>query len=112
MRKRIFIDMILLTVSSLVLVAAALCFVFYNQFSRIVKNELRERAELFRNADTQTSMRELSIFKPNDMRITLIHPDGIVAFDNAVSTTGLANHLDREEVAAALATGWGESRRL
>ncbi|GHV91595.1 sensor histidine kinase [Spirochaetia bacterium] len=112
MKKRIFVDMILLTVISLVLVAAALCFVFYNQFSGIVKNELRERADLFRNADTQTAMQKLIIFKPNDMRITLIHPDGIVAFDNTVGTEGLANHLDREEIVEAIETGWGESRRL
>jgi two-component system phosphate regulon sensor histidine kinase PhoR len=57
-------------------------------------------------------MQGLSIFKPNDMRITLINPDGIVAFDNAVSTEGLANHLDREEIVEAIETGWGESRRL
>ncbi|GHT67138.1 sensor histidine kinase [Spirochaetia bacterium] len=112
MKKRIFVSMILLTVISLVLVAAALCFVFYNQFSGIVRNELRERADLFRNADTQTAMQRLIIFKPNDMRITLIHPDGIVAFDNAVDTEGLANHSDREEIVEALETGWGESRRL
>ncbi|GHV88175.1 sensor histidine kinase [Spirochaetia bacterium] len=112
MKKRIFVSMILLTVISLVLVAAALCFVFYNQFSGIVRSELRERADLFRNADTQTAMQELSLFKPNDMRITLIHPDGIVAFDNAVGTEGLANHKDREEVVEAVETGWGESRRL
>lgn len=104
--------MILLTVISLVLVAAALCFVFYNQFSGIVRSELRERAELFRDADTQTALQRLIVFKPNDMRITLIHPDGIVAFDNAVGTEGLANHSDREEVVEALETGWGESRRL
>ncbi|GHV12396.1 sensor histidine kinase [Spirochaetia bacterium] len=112
MKKRIFVDMILLTVISLVLVAAALCFVFYNQFSEIVKSELRERAELFRNADTQTAMQKLIIFKPNDMRITLIHPDGIVTFDNAVGADGLANHKDREEIVEAVETGWGESRRL
>jgi two-component system phosphate regulon sensor histidine kinase PhoR len=112
LKKRIFVDMILLTVISLVLVAAALCFVFYNQFSGIVKSELRQRADLFRNAGTQTALQELSIFKPNDMRITLIHPDGTVAFDNAVGTAGLANHLDREEIAEAVETGWGESRRL
>ncbi|GHU57510.1 sensor histidine kinase [Clostridia bacterium] len=112
MKKRIFVNMIMLTVISLMLVAAALCFVFYNQFSGIVRSELRERADLFRNADTQTAMQDLIIFKPNDMRITLIHPDGLVAFDNAVGTEGLANHLDREEIAEAVETGWGESRRL
>ncbi|GHV55230.1 sensor histidine kinase [Spirochaetia bacterium] len=112
MKKRIFVDMILLTVISLVLVAAALCLVFYNQFSGIVRSELRERADLFRDADTQTVMQRLIIFKANDMRITLIQPDGIVAFDNAVGTEGLANHSDREEIVEAVETGWGESRRL
>ncbi|GHU85444.1 sensor histidine kinase [Deferribacterales bacterium] len=112
MKKRIFIDMIMLNAISLVLVVVALCFVFYSQFSRIVKSELQDRADLFRNADTQTAMRGLIIFKPNDMRITLIRPDGIVAFDNAVETEGLTNHLDRKEIVEALKTGWGESRRL
>lgn len=112
MKKRIFFDMIMLTVISLVLVAAALCFVFYNQFSGIVISELRERADLFRDADTQSAMQKLIIFKPNDMRITLIHPDGMVAFDNTVGTEGLANHKDREEIVEAVETGWGESRRL
>jgi len=45
------------------------------------------------------------------MRITLVEPDGTVAYDSTVDASTLPNHADRTEVAQALSTGEGSSER-
>ena len=111
MKKRIYFNMMLLTVISLLLAAAALCFVFYSQFTREVRGEVKARADIFDNMTLQTALTELKTFKPADMRITLIYADGSVAYDNMAPIEGLKTHIDREEVQEALETGVGESKR-
>jgi two-component system phosphate regulon sensor histidine kinase PhoR len=102
----------LLTVISIILVSGLLCFVFYNQFSQRIQDDLQNRTDIFKNIDAQTAMRELTVFKSTDMRVTLIDPDGAVEYDNTVGAEGLQNHLDREEVREALEFGLGESKRF
>ncbi len=46
-----------------------------------------------------------------DYRITLIRKDGTVEFDSYYDEAQLENHLDREEVSAALSVGNGEAKR-
>jgi two-component system phosphate regulon sensor histidine kinase PhoR len=104
--------MMILTVIALALISAAVCFVFYNHLSGVVRDELRGLADVFRRADAATVLREADGIDPKDTRVTLIGPDGAVQYDNAVSADALGDHSDREEVAEALASGAGESRRL
>ena len=109
MRKRIFFNMLLLTVISLLLTSAALCVVFYLQLSSSVQTELRERAIILKNTVTAENYATLSI---SDMRLTIIAPDGEVLFDDDQKAEALKNHANREEIKEAFSSGIGESRRF
>jgi two-component system phosphate regulon sensor histidine kinase PhoR len=104
--------MMLLTAIALILISAASCAVFYNYFSGIVRDDLRQWTAVFQKADTQTILGEVVDIKPDYMRITLIRPNGDVEYDNTARAEEMENHMNREEVAKALVSGAGESRRL
>ena len=112
MKKRIWGQMVLLAALLLVAVSAALCAVYYTQFSRLVRDELRGRAEVFR--DDSPAAAEQALREPGgtDVRFTVVAPGGAVVLDTAISAGDLPNHGDREEIAEAIAAGTGESRRF
>lgn len=112
MKKRIFLNMTLLTSVSLIIISAALCLVFYRQFSASVLETLRNRVETFIDNTSQTAVEALSITRSSDMRVTVIMPDGTVVFDNTAEAGSLPNHLDREEIRGALENGFGKSTRF
>ena len=47
----------------------------------------------------------------SDYRMTWIDGQGAVLYDSQSDSAGMENHLEREEVKAALVSGYGESRR-
>jgi two-component system phosphate regulon sensor histidine kinase PhoR len=104
--------MMFLTVIALILVSVAVSFVFYNHFSGVMRDELRDWIGVFQKADAATVKSELVDVNPSNMRVTLIGGDGTVEYDNTVGADNLDNHAGREEVAEALSTGSGESSRL
>ncbi len=112
MKKRIFISMALLTVFSLLAVSAALCLVFYGQSAGIIRAELRETADVFRDNTAQTAVEAFSQPQGGSARFTVIAPDGTVIFDSTIPAEKLQNHADREEVAQAIQTGEGEISRF
>ncbi|MDR1616984.1 MAG: PAS domain-containing sensor histidine kinase [Syntrophomonadaceae bacterium] len=112
MQKRIYINMMLLTIISIFMLSAALCFLFYHQFSTATRAGLRDSVQIFTNDTAQNVMAEIAEIKTYHTRITLIRPDGEVIFDNTFEAAELTNHLDREEVRDALEIGAGESRRF
>ncbi len=101
--------MLLLMVISLIVTAALICIVFYNQLSTTVQSEVRERANMLKAAVTEGDYASLAI---SDMRLTIISAEGIVLYDDDEDASLLPNHLDREEVQEALASGTGESKRF
>lgn len=112
MKKRIYLSMMLLTVISLLMVSVLLSFIFYAQFSSAVRAELRERAGMFTDNSSSTALAELSATQSGSLRVTLVRPDGAVLYDNTIEKGELQNHLDRLEIAEALASGVGESKRF
>lgn len=112
MKKRIFLYMVLLTSISLIIVSAALCFLFYSQFSSTILETIRSRAETFANNSSQAAIETLSATKSSDMRVTVIMPDGTVVFDNTTKAESLSNHINREEIIEALEAGSGQSVRF
>jgi len=102
--------MSLLTITGIILVSLALSFVFYKQFVAIAKNEIREKAQRFRNIPFERLTDELS--KINNMRVSVVRPDGKVVYDNTVPFETLPNHLDREEISKAFRLGFGENKRF
>ena len=109
MKKRIFSSMLTLTLISLLVCSVTLCAVFYVQLSSSVQNEVRERATMLGAAVTPENYDSLNI---EDMRLTIIAPDGTVLYDNNQNAAALPNHSDRKEVSDALDSGIGESRRF
>jgi two-component system phosphate regulon sensor histidine kinase PhoR len=113
-RARIRRDMALLTAASITLVAVALCLIFYRQFAMTLQAEIKARAEMFREMNAAQLMAAWSaqpVFVPNDMRMTLIAPDGTALYDNTVIAKTLDNHADRAEIRRARAVGFGASSR-
>ena len=104
--------MALLTVIAVLLSAAALCFVFYNQLSGTVRADIRERAELFRHTDYDAAKDALSGIVSAEMRVTVVAPDGEVLYDNAAPANTMENHGERDEIKKALEIGFGESKRV
>ncbi|NLT58854.1 MAG: PAS domain-containing protein [Clostridiales bacterium] len=111
MRRRIYLNILLLTSLAVLLASALLSAVFYRQFSAQIRRDLREQAEFFLNDTTGSALEEIGGVAPTGMRITLIRADGSVLFDNASAAQSLENHLEREEVQEAISTGYGESSR-
>ena len=106
--------MTLVAAISIFLVSIALCLIFYRQFSLTLRAEIKARAEMSRElsaAQLLAAWRTQPAMVPEDMRLTLIAPDGKVAYDNTVSAEKLGNHADRDEIRQALATGSGASSR-
>lgn len=112
MRKRIFASIITLTTLAVIVVSVVLSGIYYNDFATQVQDDLREWAQIYvqDNAESTTeSLKKANVLAP---RVTIISRDGGVIYDNSLTTLELENHLDREEVQEALATGEGESNRL
>ena len=109
MKKRIFSNMLLLTVISLLVVSVTLSAVFYWQIATSAQREVRERARMLKDSVRTSTDASLSLA---DMRLTVIAPDGMILYDDDEDITLLPNHADREEVKQALSSGIGESRRF
>ena len=87
MKKRVYRSMALLIAISMLLMAVLWGLAFAGQFS----------------SQLTAGMRTL--------RITIIDETGEVTFDNMADPAEMDNHLDRPEVAEALRSGFGESKR-
>lgn len=111
MKRKIYLSMLTLTTFAVLLVSAFLYFLFYNQFTAQVRTDLQGRARFFMHGSAQETRHQLDGFKASPIRATLILPDGTVLFDSMSDAESLENHLDREEIKAALAQGYGESKR-
>lgn len=112
MKKRIFMNMLFLTMLSLLALSAVLCLVFYYQLSGLVHTELRDLITAFSGSGKQAAIEAFAPTQGSHTRITVIAPDGEVVFDNTVAAGSLLNHGDRQEVRAAVQYGVGESKRF
>jgi two-component system phosphate regulon sensor histidine kinase PhoR len=110
--------MLLLAVSSVLLASLALCCVFYSQFASAARAEVRARVGMFKDGPSQAAIAAFPAFLlenpggANDLRVSIIAPDGTVTYDNTVPAESLPNHADRKEVQGALESGAGESKRF
>lgn len=117
MKKRIYLNMLILASLSVILASIFLIMNFYNGFARQVKSELENQAKIFEVAlnreDNQEDYMESLHLLASDIRITLIATDGTVLYDNTVTDERiLENHTGREEIKAAAKNGFGEGERL
>lgn len=111
MTKKIFRSILL--VSGVVLLASLLVIMgcLYEYFGIVQDKQLREELDLAAAAVEAQGIGYLESLKTAGCRLSLIDPDGTVRFDTTASAETLENHLDRTEVAQALSSGEGSSKR-
>ena len=93
---------------------AALCagFVFFETFQAQVEQDLQQQAGIICAAyESMDDPRDLSIISVEELRITLVDPDGNILYDNEADSQTMANHLDRPEIRNALDNGEGSRHR-
>jgi two-component system, OmpR family, phosphate regulon sensor histidine kinase PhoR len=107
---RIFLSNFL--VGALVYFACAFLFIsnMYSYFEKQILCELESEAAFLEGYVLNGQLEELSKLNTKN-RITLIHKDGSVYFDNTVDASTLENHAKREEIAGALTKGSYKSSR-
>ena len=111
MTKRIFqaicMAALAVLVGSLVIIMGAL----YNYFIGIQHTQLAMQTQLAARAVATEGISYLENLNQSDVRITWIDGDGAVLYDTHSGGVFMENHLEREEVKEALATGTGRSVR-
>jgi two-component system phosphate regulon sensor histidine kinase PhoR len=86
--------------------------VFYYYYSNTIYTSIKEKAEHFHGTSFAESAKVLDDISPAEMRITIVAPTGTVLYDNTHNIAAMANHLDRDEIEEALASGAGEAIRF
>lgn len=116
MKKRIFRSMCLLSAVVILLTATLVSVLIYNDFYRAMQMDVQLESAYIQAGLTsggQAFLQKLDhgTLAENQSRITLIDPDGSVAYDSQTADT-LENHRDRPEVQAAFQSGIGEDSRM
>ena len=111
MTKKIFRSII--AVAAVVLAA---CFVLilgilYSHFTSVQKDNLQSELALASTAVEKNGLDYLESVDEKSCRFTWIAADGKVIFDSEGDTANMENHKDRQEVAQAFETGFGQSSR-
>lgn len=94
-------------VGTLIYFLCALIFIsnIYGYFERKIFSELETQAVFLEQYIADSKLTDLKKFNSIKNRITLIHNDGTVYFDNMVDASRLENHSLREEFVAAKEKG-------
>lgn len=94
-------------VGTLIYFLCALIFIsnIYGYFERKIFSELETEAVFLEQYIADSNLTDLKKFNSIKNRITLIHNDGTVYFDNMVDASRLENHSLREEFVAAKEKG-------
>ena len=83
----------------------------YTYFSDVQAEQLRLQTALVAHALETEGVSYFDGLDTSDRRVTWIAADGTVLYDSRSDSGVMENHLEREEVKAALATGSGTSFR-
>ncbi len=111
MTKRIFRSICFVAIAVFLASLILIMGVLYGYFSNVQQRQLQMQLELAAQGVTNEETAYLEDLRVQDYRITWIAEDGMVLFDSDAYSADMANHLEREEIREALATGYGESRR-
>lgn len=111
MTKKIFASTVLVAALVLVISCSVIMSVLYAHFTQVEEDRLREELTIASNGVESCGGEWLRGLDIEDFRITWIAHDGTVLYDSKTDPASMGNHLYREEVQEALASGTGESRR-
>jgi len=108
MKRKLFLNFLLVGLLAAFLCCACLVAVMANQSERQTFRQLAEEAVLAEQGYANAGDTWLSSLETN-LRLTHIAADGTVLFDNEANASAMANHLNRKEIAQALAEGNGQN---
>lgn len=106
--RAIFLVSFLVLVVGIFLAAGA----FYAYFTNIAYQQLRIETNIIEQGLNGEGESFLPKLQQHGYRVTWIAADGQVLYESSRDPEGMENHLMREEVQEALASGYGESSRF
>ena len=80
-------------------------------FADVQRQQLKTETEMAALAVDELQVGYLAQLPEENYRVTWISPDGQVLYDSDMAASQMENHLEREEVQAAMRKGYGESQR-
>ena len=83
----------------------------FTYFSDVQRQQLNTETEMAALAVDALQTGYLEKLPEENYRVTWISPDGQVLYDSDMAASQMENHLEREEVQAAMRKGYGESQR-
>lgn len=105
MKKKINLYFLLVAVLTIIITISLSTVIYYELFRKEVLSEMKTFADVLRETG------EYDISNVEELRITVVRSDGMVAFDSNVDIGGMDNHGDRPEIEQAMAEGEGNSVR-
>lgn len=111
MAKRIFWSIFAVVLVVLLACTTLVGSVLYGSYKTQLSDELSQEAQLAAVGVESSGSGYLASLAGISTRITLIAPDGSVAFDNEADPETMGNHGEREEVVEAREMGSGDSTR-
>lgn len=111
MKRKISARLFFISVLAVLLSVISVTFVYYNLFKARVMEDLGIHARLLSAVPIDSIINgEISI-EDEEIRITIISPDGSVLYDNDSDPGQMENHMNRPEVVSAKNIGEGHSVR-
>lgn len=111
MTKRIFRSICFVAIAVFLASLILIMGVLYSYFSGVQQRQLQMQLALAAQGVTNEETAYFRDLTVRDYRITWIAADGTVLYDSDARSSDMENHLEREEIKEALATGYGESKR-
>ena len=112
MKKKIFKYFACMITVAILATTLLLSWVNYEMFKGRVMDDLEAYGRMFAvemngEAETQSALHSLE----EDIRVTLVHADGTVYYDNFADPNAMDNHANRPEIRQALKNGSGSDIR-
>ena len=112
MKKKIFKYFACMITVAILATTLLLSWVNYEMFKGRVMDDLEAYGRMFAvemngEAETQSALHSLE----EDIRVTLVHADGTVYYDNFADPNAMDNHANRPEIRQALENGSGSDIR-
>lgn len=118
MKKRINLQFMVLTLATILATVSLSTVVFYRLFKKEVFSDLKTYTELMVEANAwgiiknpEVSNVEEITEEIEELRVTLILPDGKAIFDSNANIGSMENHSERPEIADAFLNGEGKAIR-
>ncbi len=111
MTKRIYKAICIVALAVFVVTMLMIMGVLYNYFSDIQQKQLKAQTALAVQGVERLGEDYFNGLPTSEFRMTWIAADGDVLYDSVSDSDTMENHLQREEIREALATGAGESAR-